>query len=549
VLERAAVVGERFYLDAVRELSDPDERAHVAEHCLALVRKELVHPDRSDLPGVQAFRFLHVLLRDCAYQATSKRARADLHERFARWLQARMVGGPGEHDELVGYHLEQAYRYRVELGLRDDETTELGRSAAGCLLEAADRVRQGDEAGAAALLKRAITLLPDTDPMRMRGEIDLGWALYSFGRLTDAERILRQVTDRARRAGEEGMRLHARLAHLRVLFSTDPEGLVGTTLTDAAHALRVFTRDGDDMGAALACRSQAAAYTAAGQYAAAETAMEAAVAHAEVSGVPRAAQSLRRELTSLLSWVPRPVNASLDRAGEALDAAGDDRGLRRWLLAQIAVLTAMSGDIEGARTQLKAAEEIRWDLRGPRFDPHYAGLVAARVALLADDLETAEKDLRRSCHYLQRMGDRAYLATRAAALADVYIRLGRLDDAGKYVTVCRQAAAGDQLPAQAAWCGVHAKLKAIRGHSSEAVRFAETACELADRTDDTDGQGQALAALAEVLYRLGRSDEAAARLGDAVARFEVKGNAAGAAIAARLFETIEVESSAASIAL
>nr|MDT0664610.1 hypothetical protein [Micromonospora sp. DSM 115978] len=116
VLERAAVVGEKFYLDAVVELSDPEERPWVADHCLSLVRKELVHPERSDLPGVDSYRFLHVLLRDCAYQSTSKRQRSDLHQRFARWLQARMVGGPGEHDELVGYHLEQAYRYRVELG-------------------------------------------------------------------------------------------------------------------------------------------------------------------------------------------------------------------------------------------------------------------------------------------------------------------------------------------------------------------------------------------------------------------------------------------------
>ncbi len=332
VLERAAVVGERFYLDAVIDLSDPAEQSMVAAHCLNLVRKELVHPDRSDLPGVEAFRFLHVLLRDCAYESTSKRRRADLHQQFAYWLQARLVGGPGEHDELVGYHLEQAFRYRVEIGQRDAETVELGRSAATCLIEAADRVRQGDETSAAQLLKRAITLLPETDPLRLRAEIDLGWALYSFCRFTDAERILRQVTERARRAGEEGLRAHARLAHLRVLFSTDPEGLIATTLTEAAASLANFVRSGDDVGAALACRSQANAYLAAGQLTAAERAMVNAVRHAEESGVPRAAQSLRRELTLLMSWGPRPVAGSLARAGEALDAAGDDRALRRALL-------------------------------------------------------------------------------------------------------------------------------------------------------------------------------------------------------------------------
>jgi len=540
VLERAAVVGGRFYLDAIVDLSDPEERPQVAAHCLALVRKELVHPDRSDLPGVEAFRFLHVLLRDCAYQATSKRQRADLHERFARWLQAKLVGGPGEHDELVGYHLEQAYRYRVELGQRDVATVELGREAASCLIEAADRVRQGDEMGAAQLLKRAIVLLPELEPLRLRAEIDLGWALYSFGRLADADRILRQVTERARRAGEDGLRAHARLAHLRVLFSTEPDGLVATTLAEAADALTAFVRDGDEVGAALACRSQAAAYTAAGQFGPAEQAMELAVRHAEDSGVPRAAQSLRRELIGLLSWAPRPVSETIELATAALDTAGDDRGQRRALLAQLAVLTAMAGDLEGARTHLKDAEEIVWDLRGgQRFDPMYSGFVVARVAVLADDLATAAHELSRSCRHLSRMGERAYLANRAAALADVMLALGKLDEAGKYVTRCRDAAASDQLPAQAGWCSVHARLLAIRGRDAEALRFAETAVDLSGKTDDLDGQASALLARAEVLHRIDRRDEAAESFTAALNRYQRRGNVAAAALANRAWENLE----------
>ncbi|WP_462202730.1 AAA family ATPase [Frankia sp. CcWB3] len=539
VLERAAIVGERFYLDAVIDLSDPNEQPMVAAHCLSLVRKELVHPDRSDLPGVEAFRFLHVLLRDCAYQSTAKRQRADLHQRFAQWLQTRLEGGPGEHDELVGYHLEQAFRYRVEIGQRDTETVELGRSAATCLIEAADRVRQGDETGAAQLLKRAITLLPETDPLRLRAEIDLGWALYSFGRLSDAERILRQVTERARRAGEEGLRAHARLAYLRVLFSTDPEGLVARTLTEAAACLTNFVQAGDEVGAALACRSQANAYLAAGQFAAAERAMENAVRHAEESGVPRAAQSLRRELTMLMSWGPRPVAVGITRANEALDAADDDRALRRAVLAQLAVLTAMSGDLEGAQIHLKATEEIVHDLRAPRVDPFHGGFVVARVALLADELAVAERELRRSCRQLSRMGERAFLANRAAALADVLVRLGKVDDAGKYVTRCRDAAAADQLPAQAGWCGVHAKLLALRGRDAEALRFADTAVDLASRTDDTDGQGHALLSRAEVLYRAGRKDDAAESLEAGITRYLHRGNVAAANLGRRLFGTLD----------
>jgi tetratricopeptide (TPR) repeat protein len=546
VLERAAVVGGRFYLDAVVELSDPEDRPLVAARCLSLVRKELIHPDRSDLPGVEAFRFPQVLLRDCAYQATSKRQRADLHERFARWLQARMLGGPGEHDELVGYHLEQAYRYRVELGQRDAVTVELGRQAATCLIEAADRVRQADEMGAAQLLKRAIVLLPELEPLRLRAEIDLGWALYSFGRLSDADRILRQVTERARRADEDGLRAHARLAHLRVQFSTEPDGLVATTLDEAGQALADFVRDGDEVGAALACRTQAAAYAAAGQLASAEKAMEMAIVHADESGVPRAAQSLRRELTHLLSWTPQPVTESLARATERLAQAGDDRGLRHALLAQLALLTMMAGDQEAARTYLKDAEEIVWDLR-PKFDPMHSGFVVARIAMLGDDLPTAERELRRSCRHLSRLGERAHLATRAAALADVMLALGRLDDAGKYVTRCRDAAASDQLPAQAGWRGVHARLLAIRGRDAEAARFAEAAVDLSSRTDDLDGQATALLARAEVLHRMGRTEDAAESLAAALERYQRHGNVTAAARATRAFEHLDASSADATV--
>ena len=78
---------------------------------LGLVRRELVEPAVSSIPGEDGFRFRHALIRDAAYAGIPKRTRADLHERFAGWLELH----DGE-DELVGYHLEQAYRYRDELG-------------------------------------------------------------------------------------------------------------------------------------------------------------------------------------------------------------------------------------------------------------------------------------------------------------------------------------------------------------------------------------------------------------------------------------------------
>ena len=72
----------------------------------ALVRRELIRSDRPQFAGEDGFRFRHLLIRDTAYDALPKATRAELHERFADWLEQH--GELVELDEIVGYHLEQA---------------------------------------------------------------------------------------------------------------------------------------------------------------------------------------------------------------------------------------------------------------------------------------------------------------------------------------------------------------------------------------------------------------------------------------------------------
>src|SRR5262249_61059997 len=85
----------------------------------SLARKPLIRPDRPLLAEEDGFRFRHLLIRDAAYEAVPKATRAELHERFAAWLE-RSGGALVELDEILGYHLEQAYRYGRELRLRGD---------------------------------------------------------------------------------------------------------------------------------------------------------------------------------------------------------------------------------------------------------------------------------------------------------------------------------------------------------------------------------------------------------------------------------------------
>ena len=74
MLERGAVEGEIFHRGAVQALA-PDE-TQVTPRLAALVRKELIRPDKPQLAGEDGFRFRHLLIRDAAYDALPKATRA-----------------------------------------------------------------------------------------------------------------------------------------------------------------------------------------------------------------------------------------------------------------------------------------------------------------------------------------------------------------------------------------------------------------------------------------------------------------------------------------
>jgi predicted ATPase len=86
--------------------------------------------------------------------------RADLHRRFAQWLEEHGQSLV-ELDEILGYHLEQAARYQAELGRGD---AELAAEAAN-RLATAGRIAlwRGDARAARSLLERALTLRQHTD--------------------------------------------------------------------------------------------------------------------------------------------------------------------------------------------------------------------------------------------------------------------------------------------------------------------------------------------------------------------------------------------------
>ena len=75
-------------------------------------------PAPTAFAGERGYRFGHILMRDVAYRRLLK-GDARCPARALRPVGGRKAGARlAEYEEIVGYHLEQAHRYRAELGPR-----------------------------------------------------------------------------------------------------------------------------------------------------------------------------------------------------------------------------------------------------------------------------------------------------------------------------------------------------------------------------------------------------------------------------------------------
>ena len=182
VLERARrSVGRQFSRTAIAVALGAREGADLDARLESLRRSELIEPDTGWFLGEPALRFHHVLIRDAAYRRLLKGTRAELHGRFADWIEGR-AGDAVEHDETIGWHLEQAHQHLRELGPLDAAGKRLGERASARLAAAGRRaLARDDSALAANLLGRALAVLDGADPARADLALDWCEALLSAG--------------------------------------------------------------------------------------------------------------------------------------------------------------------------------------------------------------------------------------------------------------------------------------------------------------------------------------------------------------------------------
>ena len=536
VVDPAAVIGLVFAGAAIEHLVPDAIRSTVDDHLTALDRKQFVHPlaARAEDPE---FRFHHILVRDAAYQSLLKRARATLHERFVEWAEPvnRDRGRETEFEEILGYHLEQAVRYRAELGPLDEHGRTLGDRAATKLGSAGRRAfARGDLPAAANLLRRATSLLDKDAPIRIELLIDLAYVLMEDGDFAGMLETVTEAASAAERIGDERRARHAAIARSNhALFGSDEVANTAGTLEEARAAIDWFEANDDRYGATLAWRLVAAIHGTAGRYEEAAEANQRVIAAAREIGDARMAArgAIGYAISSLHG--PTPVDEALRRCEELRTEVAGDRKAEAIIRLVSGLLHAMRGDAVRAKDLAVQARTSLLEL-GPSVTASTTSIEAAQIAFLAGDPASADADLGRDLADLEAIGERYYRSTIAGLHARARLALGDADGALASAILSRTLADPDDSEAQILWRSAEAQVRALRGEGDEAIRMATEAVDLAAQTVDLVLHADALADLGEVLIHAERRDDAGPPLREALALYERKGATAAVARVRRI---------------
>jgi DNA-binding SARP family transcriptional activator/class 3 adenylate cyclase len=522
VIERAAVVGKVFYEAAVADLVSEGLRPAVSVALQTLVRKQLIRLDRPSLGG-RTFRFRHLLIRDSAYESIPKEVRAQLHEQFGRWLDRAAGARAVEYEEVVGYHLEQAYRYLAELGTVDEPTRVIAREAGERLGAAGRRALSRSDAPAAVnLISRAVALLPADDPLR----VDLVPNVRAVQGMTDvawADRVLTEAVEAAATTGDRRLAARALVQRGFLRLFTGREMAPGELIDVGERAIVVFEDLGDELGLARAWRLVAQAHYLGRRLALCAEASERALEHAHRAGDRFEEREIVEWLVIALLLGPLPVPEAVRRCERLLDETVDNPLLQAEILGGLAPLMAMLGRGDRA-DELSARSKAAMHQHGESI--WIVSFWYAFVRSWQGDHCGAERELRPAYDALKRIGERSHFSSLAEALANAVFLQGRYDEAEQLTRECEESARPNDVHSQILWRSTRAKVLAHKGDFEAAEELARVSVAFAAESDFYPAHADALMDLAHVLELRGQPDAAARSVEEAIGFYDLKGNLA-----------------------
>ena len=223
------------------------------------------------------------------------------------------------------------------------------------------------------------------------------------------------------------MEIRARLASLYLRYVYEPEGVTERMKRTAEDAIPILERLGDDEGLSIAWRTLCEVALMACRTGDLEAAAERAAFHAERAGD-------RAGLTDAICWlvlVPtlgmmRP-EAGIRRIHELRARVPGDRAVEAYADMIEGMCEAMLGRFDEGRAKQHNGLETLADLGMTVTDGRHVDRRRQRREW-AGDLAAAERKYREGIELLASIGEKGYLSTHAALLAQVLYQQGRFEE-------------------------------------------------------------------------------------------------------------------------
>jgi class 3 adenylate cyclase len=462
LVQRAAVMGRVFLRGALAHLS-PDV-TDVDEILDDLLFRDLVlHEERSAISGEQAFKFKHVLIREVAYAGLSKGSRADLHLLFADWLRER---AGEELVEIRAFHLDQATRLLAELD--GSAPPELAEEAAAELTHAGRRALSRESfASGRKLLVRAVELAPTLE--RRYSAARAAWRL---GDMTAVIVEMEEVAAAAEAAGEPPLQGRALTALAEAVLNQRADATAASELVE--RAVEVLADEEPEIrfetfrvGAAVASwLSDGEAFERW-----AKLALEAARAADRKDQELQITVALAENYIYLLEFAE--AEPLVDRISELAHESGSIVG-RALAWATRGALENWRGNEAESELAYRAARDLYAEMGNSHSQAGMTLQIARRVADQGG-LADAESLLLEVVRTMKGLNDRARLCEAQRSLAELYVQLGRLDEAERYALQARESVGADDRVSISTTKLSLGVVRAAQGRDAEAAELMHEA--------------------------------------------------------------------------
>jgi class 3 adenylate cyclase/tetratricopeptide (TPR) repeat protein len=494
LIQRAAAMGRLFMRGALEHLSpEVDDVDAALEELVA--RDLIVREARATISGERAFKFKHVLIREVAYGGLSKSSRAGLHHAFASWLGER---AGDELLEIRAFHLDQAARLLEELD--GVAPTQLAGQAADALTRAGRRALSREAfRSARKLLLRAVELAPTLERRY--------FAARAAWRLADMTAVIvemEEVAKGAAAAGETQLQGRALTALADALLYQRADALGAQRLI--TEALEVLEGAPPEIRfEPLSIASQIAGWL--GDNDAFERWAKLALGAAQVAGRKDQEAIITHSLA--IAYLHRlefdEAEPLIDRVAELADESGSAFSRGNALAVRGSLEVHRCNYVE-AEAAFSAARELYGEI-GNALREASMTLNLGRAAVAQGDLERGEKLLRDSERALKGLGGRGQLCEAQRALAQVLVRVGRLEEAERFALESRETVGPEDRVSGSTTKIALAEVRAAQGRDAEAEALFREALEGLEFFGFRASERQALENAIDFFRSRGREDE------------------------------------------